>query len=112
MEAKPDLMGEKEALIEEFKNLSSDVDFTDKSWGIYFDGQTSIEINIGTDEEVNTIMLHIRGGGDPFNFIRTICNHFKWFALDCSTGHYIDFLNPSQDSWDRWQKYRDKIVGS
>lgn len=112
MDAQPECMGDREVLIEEFKKLSADVDFSDKSWGIYFDGQTSIEINIGSDEKVNTIMLHIRGGGDPFIFIATTCGHFKWHALDCSTGKYIDFSNPSKDSWDRWKKYRDKIVGS
>lgn len=111
-EAQPDYMGDREALILEFKNLSSEVDFTDKSWGIFFDGQTSIEINIGKEEKVNSIMLHVRGGGNPFHFMRIICNHFKWFALDCSTGNYIDFLNPLKDSWDRWQMYRDKIIGS
>src|SRR5690606_1075471 len=98
MDAQPESMGDREELIEEFKKLSTEIDFSDKTWGIYFDGQTSIEINIGSDEKVNSIMLHIRGGGNPFIFIATTCEHFKWYALDCSTGQYIDFSNPSKDS--------------
>ena len=112
MDAQPDIMGDRDELIDEFKKLSSNVDFSDKSWGIFFDGQTSIEINIGGDAKVNTIMFHIRGGGDPFSFIRTTCDYFKWYALDCSTGQYIDFSRPPMDSWDRWQKFRDKIKNS
>jgi hypothetical protein len=109
MDAQPESMGDKEVLIQEFKKVSSDIDFGDKSWGIYFDGQTSIEINIGGNTKVDTIMLHIRGNGDPFSFIKATCDYFKWYALDCSTGQYIDFSSQSTDSWDRWQKFRDKI---
>ncbi len=53
MDAQPDIMGDRDELIDGFKKLSSDVDFSDKSWGIFFDGQTSIEINIGGDAKVN-----------------------------------------------------------
>lgn len=109
MDAQPESMGDRDELIDEFKKLSLNVDFSDKSWGIFYDGQTSIEINIGTDAKVNTIMFHIRGGGDPFRFMRATCDYFKWYALDCSTGHYIDFSKPPTESWDRWQKFRDKI---
>jgi hypothetical protein len=107
--AQPESMGHRDVLIEEFKRLSPNVDFSDKSWGIYFDGQASIEINMGSNATIESIMLHMRGGGDPFGFMRATCDHFKWYALDCSTGQYIDFSSPPSDSWERWQKFRDKI---
>jgi len=88
-----------------------DIDFSDKSWGIYFDGQTSIELNIGNKNKIDVIMLHVGGSGNPFNFIMKICSYFKWFALDGSTGDYLDFNESSNESWEKWQKYRDKIQG-
>lgn len=108
-QAQPECMGEKIVLIEEFEKNFSLVDFSNKTWGVFNDGQTSIEINIGTNEKVYSIMLHVRGGGDPFDFIKKTCDYFKWSALDGSTGEYFDLASPPRESWERWKKYRDKI---
>jgi hypothetical protein len=110
--AEPEPIGEREGIIEAIRQFQPDIDFTDKSWAIYFEGETSIELNIGNEHIIKSIMLHIRGSGDPHDFIALLCNHFNWNAIDCSTGNYMDFENLSKDSWERWQKYRDKILGN
>jgi hypothetical protein len=108
-QAQPEPMGARGELIEQLGNVQPGIDFSDPSWGIYYDGQTSIEINMGDGNQVSSIMLHIRGDGNPFAFIVTICAHFGWYAIDGSTGDYMDVKNPPEESWERWKKYRDKI---
>lgn len=106
----PESMGEKSKIIQEMLTMQPDIDFSDTTWGIYADDGASIEINIGNKEDLQCITLHIRGGGNPHGFIARICNRFSWHAVDCSTGEYMDLENLSTESWERWMKYRDKII--
>ena len=110
-DALPYPIGDREEIINQLVTIKPAIDCSDKSWGIYFYGQTSIELNIGNKNKIDVIMLHVSGSGNPFNFIVKICGHFKWFALDGSTGDYLDFNESLNESWGRWQKYRDKIQG-
>lgn len=109
--SEPEPIGDRRETIKQLLIIEPDIDFNDEAWGIYFDGETSIELNIGDENNINVIMLHVRGSGNPFKFIAKICRHFRWHALDGSTGDWINIDNSSNDSWDRWQNYRDKIKG-
>ena len=40
------------------------IDWSDTSWGIYEGDGFSIEFNAGGGDPIDTIMLHVRGGGD------------------------------------------------
>jgi hypothetical protein len=108
--ANPDNLGKKDEIIERLTTLLPTLDYSDTSWGIFTDKNFSIEFNTGTDDIVETIMLHIRGGGDPLVIIKIICDSENWFALDCSTTEYIDTDNLSKESWENFQKFRDKII--
>ena len=59
---------------------------------------------------MDSIMLHVRGGGDAVTPIVAMCRNCGWQALDFSTGKLIDLDHPSSESWQRFQAYRDKIV--
>lgn len=39
-----------------------------------------------------------------------IAGPLGWSALDCSTNEFIDLGNPSQEGWQGFQAFRDKIV--
>ncbi len=56
------------------------------------------------------MMLHVRGGGDAISAITKFAQPQGWSALDCSTGEFLDFENPSQAGWEGFQAYRDKFV--
>jgi hypothetical protein len=34
----------------------------------------------------------------------------KWSLFDCSTGEFIDPENPSQEGWQGFQAFRDKVI--
>ena len=103
-------LGAKDEVIAKL-SCALEIDFSDRSWGIHNTESYSIEFNMGSDP-VESIMLHVRGGGDAaMGAIRAAADALGVRALDCSTGEWIDFESPdADDSWRRWQAYRDKIV--
>jgi hypothetical protein len=59
---------------------------------------------------MNSMMLHVRGGGDPIATIAQFAKPQGWSALDCSKMEFLSLENPSQECWQRFQAYRDKIL--
>jgi hypothetical protein len=84
------------------------VDWSDPR-GIFEGDGFSIEFNVGEDDPIQSIMLHVRGGGDAIAAIMSFVGPLGWSALDCSTGEFLDPNNPSQEGWEGFQAYRDKI---
>ena len=109
--ANPGSLGNRTEIIENLTALLPQLDYSDKSWGMLSGEKFSIEFNTGENETVDTIMLHIRGGGDPLVVIKVICDSTHWAALDCSTSEFIDTNNLSRESWENFQKFRDKVIG-
>lgn len=85
--------------------------FSDSSWGHIAGDGWSIEVNVGSDEMRPSIMLHVRGAGDPVPAILQIADALRVRALDCSTGDFLDAEAPEKASFERWQAYRDQVVG-
>src|SRR4051794_19319515 len=40
------------------------IDWSDPTWGIYDGDGFSIEFNVGADDPIANMMLHVRGGGN------------------------------------------------
>lgn len=86
------------------------IDWSDTAWGMYASNGFSIEFNVGGDDPICHMMLHVRGGGDAISTITAFARLQGWSALDCSTGEFLDLENPSQAGWEGFQAYRDKVV--
>ncbi|HEV2971699.1 MAG TPA: hypothetical protein VGY55_17105 [Pirellulales bacterium] len=86
------------------------IDWSDPTWGVYAENGYSIEFNVGNDDPIKSIMLHVRGGGDAISAIARFARPLGWSALDCSTSEFLDMENPSQVEWEGFQAFRDKIV--
>src|SRR5258708_507607 len=70
------------------------VDWTHPTWGLYGTDEFSIEFNVGKDDPIQSMMLHVRGGGDAFAAIMAVIQPHGWSALDCSTSKFLDPKNP------------------
>lgn len=105
----PPILGKRSDLISKLSEIFSNLDFTDENWGVMNGDGFSIEFNIGSEEDVYSIMLHIRGGGEPTKVIQKIMLEFDWESIDCSTGDFMDRNNISSESWTKFQTWRDKI---
>ncbi|WP_306370316.1 hypothetical protein [Nocardiopsis sp. CC223A] len=88
------------------------VDLSDPTWGILQDEQDgwSMESGIGARDPVESIMLHIRGGGDPVTTARRLARLLDCRALDCSDGEFLSD-EVGGESWEDFQAYRDRVVG-
>jgi hypothetical protein len=82
----------------------------DPAWGIFDGDGFSIEFNVGDDDPVDSMMLHVRGGGDAVAAIMSFAAPLSWAALDCSTGEFLDPAAPSERGWKDFQAFRDKII--
>ena len=87
-----------------------DVDWSDPTWGIYGGEGFSIEFNVGKDDPIQNMMLHVRGGGDAVADIMKLVVANGWIALDCTTSEFLDPAAPSSEGWIAFQRYREQIV--
>ena len=106
----PEPLGDGESVRDAISQLLDGVDWTEPAWGVYFNDGYSIEFNVGREKTVDSIMLHVRGGGDAIAAMLQFAQPNNWSLFDCSTSEFIDPNSPSQEGWEGFQAYRDKIV--
>lgn len=86
------------------------IDLTDPAWGLLRGAGWSIELNIGADDPITSIMLHVRGGGDDvLPVIARIAAVVGGRALDTSDGDFLTDDHTGAESWHRFQQYRDQL---
>ncbi|MFD6150974.1 hypothetical protein [Streptomyces sp. NPDC060243] len=88
-----------------------EVDLSDPAWGEFLGPAWSIELNIGSEDPVDSIMLHIRGSGDDvLTPVLRLAEALRCKALDCAGGNLI---TPGQTSgWHAFQQFRDRVAGT
>ena len=107
----PPSMGKATQIREQISHSLPQVDWSDPSWGHLAGGGYSIEFSLLKEDAIEGFMLHVRGGGNPLEAICKLCRENGWYALDCSTGDFIDLDAPSKKGWKGFQRYRDRVIG-
>ncbi|MGI5170402.1 hypothetical protein ACQEU3_39235 [Spirillospora sp. CA-253888] len=70
----------------------------------------SIELNIGNDDPLESVMLHVRGGGDDvLAVVLRIAQSLGCRALDISTGEFL--AEGQAEGWHTFRQYRDRMAG-
>lgn len=105
-------LGIRETVHSAIRSVFPTVDLSDRSWGVLEGEGYTIEFNMGTDDSVGGMMLHVRGGGDVIPAIKALCDHTGWLAYDLQAGEFMAFDAASEESWQEWQAFRDRAVGS
>lgn len=103
-------LGAAGAVRQRLSGLLPGIDWSDTTWGIYEGDGFSIEFNVGNDDPIGSMMLHVRGGGNAIAAIVTFARPLGWSALDCSTSEFLDLDRPSQAGWEEFQAFRDKVI--
>ncbi|MGH3390271.1 MAG: hypothetical protein ACRDOO_15490 [Actinomadura sp.] len=88
----------------------ADLDLDDPTWGLLSGPSWGIELGIGEVEPVESVMLHVRGGGDVLPVISQIASALDCRPYDCSTGDLLAEHDTS--SWQVFQGFRDSAVSS
>ncbi|MFE5588027.1 hypothetical protein [Kitasatospora sp. NPDC056531] len=69
-----------------------------------------MELNLGSETSVDSIMLYVRGTGDDvLQAIVNIDDAVSCRVIDISEGDFLATGNPN--SWRAFQTYRDHVVG-
>lgn len=100
-------------VLRQIRERFSDVDLSDPTWGHLVRDGWSIELNIGDADPVDSIMLHVRGGGDGvIPVIASIADAVNGRALDFSEGVFLTGDPDRPNGWRAFQAYRDGILGA
>ncbi len=86
-------------------------DWRDPAWGVWVSGADSIEFNLGDDDPVGDLMLHVRASEAVVPLIVSLCLDNGWQGIDCSAGAFMErSLAPAQ-GLAMWTDHRDRVGG-
>jgi hypothetical protein len=105
----PKPIGSRSSIIEGIKYVVPFVDFTDPSFGKIEGDHFSIEIALGSEEEIMSFIFIVRGFNIAPGIIADILRHLKLRALDINAGSLFD-LTSAEESFKQWQKYRNQVI--
>ncbi|MGW3493099.1 hypothetical protein [Streptomyces sp. NPDC001020] len=110
-EYEPTPLGRRDDILATVTRAVPEADLSDPTWGEILGPTWSMELNIGSEDPVDSVMLHIRGSGDDvlttvFRLAEALCCK----VFDCAEG---DLITPGQTSgWHTFQQFRDRVIGS
>jgi hypothetical protein len=105
----PEPLGNRVELIAAIRDVAPSADFSDPSWGELATPDFVIEFNMGSEEVVDSMMVHVRGGGPVVDFIDALLTRLGHRAIDCSEGEFF-MSEASGESFRAWQAYRDSVI--
>lgn len=107
----PQPLGRQRDVFAAATEAAPEVDLSDPTWGDLSGPTWSIEFNIGSEDPVDSVMLHTRGSGDDvLGPVFRLAEALRCKVLDLTEG---DLINPGQTSgWHAFQQFRDHVIGS
>lgn len=106
----PPPLGRQQEVLTAVSQAVPEADLSDSTWGELLGPTWSIELNIGEEDPVNTIMLHIRGSGDDvLTPVFRLADALGCKVFDCTVGDLIRPQGPS--GWNAFQEFRDRVIG-
>ena len=104
---KPLPIGNLSDIINKIRSMVPFADFDDPAWGVIETDEFSIEINVGDQECVDSIALHVRGGGDAAWCVADILKSLGLRAYDTGIDAFFDMNEPDK-GFAQWRALRDK----
>ena len=104
----PASLGSRADLISTICDYAPASSFSDPSWGELVTDEFVVEFNMGESEGVDSIMLHVRGGGEAARFVANLLDRLQLRAIDCSLGDFFSAPEAAL-SFEEWQAFRDRV---
>lgn len=73
------------------------VDWSDPAWGSYLGEGFTIEFNVGDQDPIYAITLHVHGGVNAVQAMLAFANPNGWSLWNDSAGKFLDPENPSSE---------------
>ncbi|WP_034088903.1 hypothetical protein [Streptacidiphilus albus] len=85
------------------------IEFAEPTWGRLTGPTWSMELNLGSEASVDSIMLYVHGTGDAvLQAVIDIADAVSCRVIDTSRGDFLAKDDPS--SWQAFQTYRDHVI--
>jgi hypothetical protein len=109
----PSPIGLRSEVIAKLSALYPDCNFADLSWGVLDLLGCSIELNLGSSEQLRSFAMHVRGDGRAPNVVAHVLGELGMRALDPSSTSGLFEQDPilRSESFARWQSHRSHVIG-
>jgi hypothetical protein len=109
----PAPLGLRSEVIAKVSSLYPECSFVDASWGVLDLPGCSIELSLGSTEELQSFAMHVRGDERAPGVVAHILGELGMRALDPSSTSGLFEQDPilRSESFARWQSYRSRVVG-
>ena len=104
-------LGTREEVQHAISSVFANTDWSDPVWGIFDSPIGSIEFNIGKNDPVQSLGLHVRASEAIVGAILKLCSTQHWQAIDLTDGSLLDQSRSPEEGLKQWQRYRDQVVG-
>jgi hypothetical protein len=68
-----------------------------------------MEVSLGREEEVKSVMLHVRGGYLAPGIVAAISDALGLRGIDTARAEFFE-LSAARESYRKWISYRDELV--
>ena len=104
-------LGSRDDVVSTIQNAFPEADISDPSWIVVTHLDYSLEFEVGDEEIVDYMSLHVHGNKESVVAISRLAWKSGWAFLDAAIGDFIDFGGGTQDEgFLRWQSYRDRSL--
>lgn len=86
-------------------------DWSDSVWGVYDSEFGSIEFNVGKDDPVQSLGLHVRASDAIVGGILHLCERVGCQAIDLTDSTFLDQSEHPVAGLEKWREYRNQVVG-
>lgn len=85
-------------------------DWSDNRWGIWEENIGSIEFNLGSDPEIDSIGLHVRASNEVVKLITKFIRESEWIALDTTMGEILSLDDGNTEGIDSFNDYKSRVI--
>ncbi len=105
-------LGSQAEILPRLVEIFPELDMSTPGWGFMEGADFFIDFNIGKDDPIETIALHVRGGDGALGPIHKLCQATGWRAFDTTAGEFIDFERSPAAGLQTWRASRDRVVAA
>ncbi len=104
-------LGSREHVQAQANAIFPGTDWVDPVWGVWEAPFGSIEFNVGDEDPVSDLMLHVRASEAVVPLIVALCRDNGWQGIDCGTGELIERSPAPARGLLAWRAGRDPMAG-
>lgn len=106
----PLILGPRLAVHERVLEVFPGTDWSDPTWGAWESAIGSIEFNLGDDDPIEDMMLHVRADEEVVSKIVRLCIANGWQGIDCGSGEFVEQTQDPASGLRAWSEHRDQII--